>query len=236
MKSYRLITAAAAAALLAGAAYAQTPAEAPAPAEVPATPPVEPVAVPATPAVEPIAVPVAPAAPVAAPLVIAQGDLVETAKLSGQFTTFVKALDATNLTAVVKGNQNLTVFAPTDAAFAALPAGELDRLMKKENAAELQTLLVYHVVNASVDSTKIKGAKGPVKTVAGTDLLLDGSNGVLKANSAAIVQADVRATNGILHVVDHVLSPSDPAIAAAKVEAARAAAEAAAPPADAPAS
>jgi uncharacterized surface protein with fasciclin (FAS1) repeats len=199
MTFYRFVTAAAAVALLTGVANAQTPAE---------------------PAVTEVA-PAAPAAVVAAPVVtpvVAKGDLVETVKASGQFKTFVKALDATNLTAVIKTNPNLTVFAPTDAAFAALPAGELDRLMKTENAAELQTLLTYHVVNAPVDSAKINGAKGPVKTVAGTDLLLDGSSGSLKANSAAIVQADVRATNGILHVVDHVLSPSDPAIAAARAE------------------
>ena len=222
MNLYRLLTAAAAVALFTGAAHAQTAAE--------PTTASEPAAAPA-PAVEPTAVAVAPAAP-AAPLVVAKGDLVETVKASGQFTTFVKALDKTNLTAVLKTNKNLTVFAPTDAAFAALPAGELDRLMKTENAGELQSLLVYHVVNANVDTAKIKGAKGPVQTVAGKDLLLDGSGDSLKANSAAILQADVRTSNGILHVVDHVLSPSDPAIAAAKVEAAQAATQ----PADAPAS
>ena len=219
MNLYRLLTAAAAVALFTGAAHAQTAAE--------PTTASEPAAAPA-PAVEPTAVAVAPAAP----LVVAKGDLVETAKAAGQFTTFVKALDKTNLTAVLKTNKNLTVFAPTDAAFAALPAGELDRLMKTENAGELQSLLVYHVVNANVDTAKIKGAKGPVQTVAGKDLLLDGSGDSLKANSAAILQADVRTSNGILHVVDHVLSPSDPAIAAAKVEAAQAATQ----PADAPAS
>ena len=219
MNLYRLLTAAAAVALFTGAAHAQTAAE-PTTASEPA----------AAPAVEPTAVAVAPAAP----LVVAKGDLVETAKAkaAGQFTTFVKALDKTNLTAVLKTNKNLTVFAPTDAAFAALPAGELDRLMKTENAGELQSLLVYHVVNANVDTAKIKGAKGPVQTVAGKDLLLDGSGDSLKANSAAILQADVRTSNGILHVVDHVLSPSDPAIAGAKVEAAQAATQ----PADAPAS
>ena len=219
MNLYRLLTAAAAVALFTGAAHAQTAAE--------PTTASEPAAAPA-PAVEPTAVAVAPAAP----LVVAKGDLVETAKAAGQFTTFVKALDKTNLTAVLKTNKNLTVFAPTDAAFAALPAGELDRLMKTENAGELQSLLVYHVVNANVDTAKIKGAKGPVQTVAGKDLLLDGSGDSLKANSAAILQADVRTSNGILHVVDRVLSPTDPAIAAAKVEAAQAATQ----PADAPAS
>ncbi|HSK41924.1 MAG TPA: fasciclin domain-containing protein, partial [Arenibaculum sp.] len=139
MTLYRLLTTAAAVALFTGAAHAQT-AEATAPA-------VEPTAV---------AVPAPAAAPAPAPAYVpiaAKGDLVETAKASGQFTTFVKALDKTNLTAVVKTNPNLTVFAPTDAAFAALPAGELDRLMKTENAGELQGLLVYHIVNAPVDTT-----------------------------------------------------------------------------------
>jgi len=208
-----ILVSAAGAALLSSAAFAQTPAETAAPAAAPA------------PAVA------APVAAAATPRVVANGDIVTTLKASGQFNTFVKALDATNLTAVVKTNKNLTVFAPTDAAFAALPAGELDRLMKPENAAELQGLLVYHLVNAPVDETKIKGAKGPVKTVAGTDLLLDGSNGSFKANSAAITQDEVQASNGLVYVVDHVLSPSDPVIAQAKAEIEAAKAEAAAQPA-----
>jgi len=206
MNLFRFVTAAAAVALLTGAANAQTaPAADAAPVTVPA--------------------------PASVPTIVAKGDIVETVKSAGQFTTFVKALEATNLTSVLKTNKNLTVFAPTDAAFAALPAGELDRLMKSENAAELQNLLVYHVVNAPVDSGKIVGAKGPVKTVAGTELLLDGSAQPLRANSAAIVQSDVRATNGILHVVDHVLSPSDPAIAAARAQSAQATAQTADTPA-----
>lgn len=235
MTLYRLLTAAAAVALFTGAAHAQT-AEATASAE-----PVAATAAVAAPAPE--AAP-APAAPAYVPIV-AKGDLVETAKASGQFTTFVKALDKTNLTAVLKTNPNLTVFAPTDAAFAALPAGELDRLMKTENAGELQGLLVYHVVNAPVDLTKVKGARGPVQTVAGKELLLDGTDAAnLKANSANILQAEVRATNGIIYVVDRVLSPTDPVIAQGKAAAAaeRAAAaavdaaNAAAQPAEAPAS
>lgn len=216
----RVLTAAVAVALFTGAAHAQT---------ADATAPAEPVAAAATPA------PAVPAAPAFTP-VVAKGDLIETVKASGQFTVFLKALEKNGLTEVVKTQPGLTVFAPTDAAFAALPAGEVDRLMKTENAGDLRALLVYHLVNAKVDSAKMKGAKGPVQTVAGADLLLDGSGDTFKANSATILQADVRATNGTLHVVDHVLSPSDPAIAAAKVEAATNAAQAAAEPVAAPAS
>jgi len=217
----RFVSAAAAAALSSGAAYAQTPA--PATAEVPAAVPAPAVA--AAPAPAP-----APAAPAYVP-VAANGDIVATLAASGEFKTFLKALDATNLTSVVKTNPNLTVFAPTDAAFAALPAGEVDRLMKPENAPELQSMLIYHIVNAPVTETKIRGAKGPVKTVAGTDLLIDGSTTPFKANSAQILQANVQASNGLVYVVDHVLSPSDPVIAQAKAETEAAKAEAAAQPA-----
>lgn len=136
------------------------------------------------------------------------GDIVTTVQGAGQFKTFLKAAEATNLTGVLKTNKNLTVFAPTDAAFAALPAGELERLMLPENRQQLQQLLTYHIVNAPVDSSKIKGKKGPVPTVAGTNLVLDGSGDALMANNATIVQADVQATNGTLHVVDKVLSPT----------------------------
>lgn len=201
----RLLGAAAAAALLAGTAHAQTP---PTPATE-ATPPVAtpPSVTPAAPATTaPPAAP-APSAPpsTAAPGLVARGDIVETLKSSGQFETLVSALETSNMTGVLKTNANLTVFAPTDAAFAALPAGELDRLMK--DPAALQKLLTYHVVNASVDSSKIKGAKGGVATVAGGEVIVDGSGETLMANTATIVQADVRPTNGVIHVIDKVLTP-----------------------------
>jgi len=185
MTTSRLLTAAAAIALLAGAAHAQTSAPAAA-APAPAT-----------------------AAPAAAAPVVAKGDLIDTATASGQFTTFLKAVSAVNLTSVLKTNQNLTLFAPTDAAFAALPAGELDKLMLPENGPLLQKVLTYHLINAKVDSTKIKGAKGEVKSVEGSPLLLDGSGAQPKVDDANILQTDVLATNGVLHVVDKVLLPKD---------------------------
>lgn len=209
MTMTRLLGAAAVAALLAGAAQAQTPAAPPTETTPPATSP--PVLTP----------PASPAAPVAGtpamsagPGLTAKGDIVETLKANSQFKTLVKALEATNMTGVLKTNSNLTVFAPTDAAFAALPAGELDRLMK--DPAALQKLLTYHVVNARVDSSKIKGAKGGVATVAGSEIIVDGSGATLMANTATIVQADVRPTNGVIHVVDKVLTPQTaPSVAAA---------------------
>ncbi|WP_454759708.1 fasciclin domain-containing protein [Caulobacter segnis] len=183
MNTKRLLTAAAAIALLAGAAQAQDMA---APAAAPAA-----------------------QAPAAASPVVAKGDLIDTATASGQFTTFLKAVGAVNLTSVLKTNQNLTLFAPTDAAFAALPAGELDKLMLPENGPMLQKVLTYHLINAKVDSTKIKGAKGEVKSVEGSSLLLDGSGATPMVDSATITQTDVMASNGVLHVVDKVLIPKD---------------------------
>ena len=153
----------------------------------------------------------APAAPMpaASSPVVAKGDLIQTAEASGQFTTFLKAVGAVNLTSVLKTNQNLTLFAPTDAAFAALPAGELDKLMLPENGPLLQKVLTYHLINAKVDSSKIKGSKGEVKSVEGSSLLLDGSGAAPMVDTATITQTDVMATNGVLHVVDKVLIPKD---------------------------
>lgn len=178
MTPKRLLTAAAAIALLAGAAQAN--------AQTAST-----------------------SAPAAQAPVVAKGDLIETAQSAGQFSTFLKAVSAVNLTSVLKSNQNLTVFVPTDAAFAALPPGELDKLMLPENGPLLQKVLTYHLINAKVDSTKIKGAKGEVKSVEGSPLLLDGSGATPMVDGANIVQTDVMASNGVLHVVDKVLLPKD---------------------------
>jgi uncharacterized surface protein with fasciclin (FAS1) repeats len=146
----------------------------------------------------------APAATAAKPVAV-QGDLVDTLKLSGQFTTFVGGIDATNLTGLLKTNKNLTVFAPTDAAFATMPPAELAKL--KTDKAAMQKFVLHHVVNAPIDSTKIKGAKGPVPSGAGDTILLDGSDeaGALKVDGATIVQADLHTGSGLLHVVDKVL-------------------------------
>ena len=198
----RILTTTAALALMAGAAQAQIatkPAKAPVAAESKAK------AVAAKP-VSSAATETTAAAASATPQVVAAGDIVATAKASGQFTTFLKAAEATNLTTLLKDNKNLTVFAPTDAAFAALPAGELDKLMLPENKAQLQKVLIYHVINAKVPSSEFKGATRKAATVAGPSVELSGG-AMLKVNDADIVQADIMATNGIIHVVDKVLMP-----------------------------
>lgn len=143
-------------------------------------------------------------APAAKPVAV-QGDLLDTLKLSGQFNTFVKAIDSTNLSSLIKTNKNLTVFAPTDAAFAAMPQDQLQKLMADKPS--LQKFVLHHVVNAPIDSAKIKGARGPVPSGAGDQVLLDGSDeaGKLRVDGATIVQADLKTGSGLLHVVDHVL-------------------------------
>jgi uncharacterized surface protein with fasciclin (FAS1) repeats len=162
----------------------------------------------------------APSAPAPAVRVAPHGDIVESLRASGQFTTFLKAAEAANLTGVLKANQNLTVFAPTDAAFAALPPGELEQLMG--DRPQLQRLLTHHMVNARVASSAFRSAKGPAPSVAGDSIELDGTGSVLKADDAEIVQADVAATNGLIQVVDRVLTPRTAAQAAASQSAQRA--------------
>ena len=157
--------------------------------------------------------PAAASADAAKPVAV-QGDLVDTLKLSGQFTTFVGGIDATNLAGLLKTNKNLTVFAPTDAAFAAMPPAELAKL--KSDKTAMQKFVLHHVVNAPIDSTKIKGAKGPIPSGAGDTILLDGSDegGKLKVDGATITQADLRTGSGLLHVVDHVLVSGQGAVEA----------------------
>jgi uncharacterized surface protein with fasciclin (FAS1) repeats len=203
MTLYRLLTTAAAAALIACPAIALAAADAPTPPAAPATPPPDAAAAPA------------PALP-SIPKIESGPDLYETAKASGQFTILIKAIDATNLKSTLKGMANITMFAPTDAAFNALPPDQLAKLMSQENLPSLQRIILYHLVGAQVDSSKIKGAKGPVQTAEGSSLQIDGSTSVLMVNNADIIEADVHSTNGgILNAIDKVLVPPDSPFAAA---------------------
>ena len=147
----------------------------------------------------------APATATAAPQVKVDGDLVDTLKLSGQFTIFTKGIDATNLAGMLKANKNLTVFAPNDAAFAAMPAADLAKLTSDK--AAMQRFIVHHIINAPFPAAKIKGVKGPVPSGAGDTILVDGTDesGLLKVDGATIIQADIQTASGLLQVVDRVL-------------------------------
>lgn len=133
----------------------------------------------------------------------ASKDVVETAVAAGDFKTLAQALQAAGLVETLKGKGPFTVFAPTDAAFAKLPAGTLDALLKDK--AKLTAVLTYHVVPGKVmaaDVVKLKEAK----TVQGQSVRIDASQGV-RIDGATVVKADVGASNGVIHVVDTVLMP-----------------------------
>jgi len=129
-------------------------------------------------------------------------------KATGEFTILLKALDAANLASLIQTHADLTLLAPTDAAFDALPPGKLADLMKPANAAELQHLLVYHLIAAKVAPSQVEGhAPGPIKTAGGAPVTFDGTNPVLKINDANVLQAGVVGSNGYIYVVDKVLTP-----------------------------
>lgn len=156
----------------------------------------------------------------ASPNVVANGNLISTLQGSGHFSILLKALDVAQLSETLKSAPNLTLFAPTDEAFQALPPSQLSQLLSPKNAPLLQKVLIYHLVNALVDSTKIKGAKGPIPTVEAGTVVIDGSADVLKVNNADIIQADIKTTNGLIHVIDKVLVPGDVTLPTASAAAA----------------
>jgi len=137
----------------------------------------------------------------------ATSDIVDTAVAAGQFGTLVKAVQAAGLVETLKGPGPFTVFAPTDTAFAALPAGTLDSLLKPENKAKLTQILTYHVVPGKVTSADLAGKTEQVKTVEGASLKVDATHGVM-VNDAKVVSADIMASNGVIHVIDKVVLPN----------------------------
>ncbi|NJL79497.1 MAG: fasciclin domain-containing protein [Richelia sp. RM2_1_2] len=131
-------------------------------------------------------------------------DIVDTAVNAGSFNTLVAAVKAAGLVDTLKGNGPFTVFAPTDDAFAKLPEGTVDGLLK--DIPQLKKILTYHVVSGKVmaaDVVKLDSAT----TVEGSDVTIDASNGV-KINDATVSQADVETDNGVIHIIDTVLLPS----------------------------
>lgn len=133
-------------------------------------------------------------------------DIVDIAAGDEQFSTLVTALKAADLVDTLKGDGPFTVFAPTNDAFAALPAGTLDDLLKPENKATLQAVLTYHVLGSKVMSKDIAGTTAAPETVQGDTLAIDATDGVT-VNGATVVKADIKASNGVIHVIDAVLLP-----------------------------
>ena len=133
-------------------------------------------------------------------------DIVDTAVGAGQFNTLAAALKAADLVDTLKGPGPFTVFAPTDAAFAKLPAGTGESLLKPENKAKLAAILTYHVVPGTVTAAEVTKLT-EAKTVEGAPVKISSKDGKVMINDATVVSADVGASNGVIHVIDTVLMP-----------------------------
>ena len=136
----------------------------------------------------------------------AAGTIVDVAAANADFTTLVAAVKAAGLAETLSGPGPFTVFAPTNEAFAALPAGLLDKLLKPENKAVLAKILTYHVLASKVMAADVKDGK--VATVEGGTITIDTMGGV-KVNDAKVTATDIAASNGVIHVIDKVLVPAD---------------------------
>ncbi len=134
-------------------------------------------------------------------------DIVDTAVAAGQFQTLVAAVQAAGLVETLKGEGPFTVFAPTDAAFAALPEGTVENLLKPENKDMLVAVLTYHVIPGKVMAADIAGKKLDVATVQGSNLAIDATNGVM-VDGATVSTADVETSNGVIHIIDKVVLPN----------------------------
>ena len=144
----------------------------------------------------------------AAPAVAQTKDIVDTAVAAGSFKTLAAALKAAGLIDTLKGPGPFTVFAPTDEAFAKLPAGTVETLLKPENKARLTRILTSHVVAGKVmaaDAARLTSAKA----VSGDTLTIASGDGGVTVDGAKVVKADIAATNGVIHVIDSVILPKD---------------------------
>jgi uncharacterized surface protein with fasciclin (FAS1) repeats len=142
----------------------------------------------------------------AAPAAAQGRDIVDTAVAAGQFKTLAAALTAAGLVPTLKGPGPFTVFAPTDEAFAKLPKGTLDDLLKPENKAKLTAILTYHVVPGKVMAADVAAMKN-AKTVQGGAVAVTAKGDAVMVDSARVVKTDVTASNGVIHVIDTVIMP-----------------------------
>ena len=137
----------------------------------------------------------------------AEKDIVDTAVEAGSFKTLAAALKAADLIETLKGKGPFTVFAPTDEAFAKLPKGTVEELLKPENKAKLAGILTYHVVAGKVeakDAVKLKSAK----TVNGASFKISASDAGVMVDKAKVVKTDIQCSNGVIHVIDSVIMPA----------------------------
>lgn len=135
-----------------------------------------------------------------------RSDIVDTAVAAGSFNTLVAAVKAADLGETLKGEGPFTVFAPTDEAFAKLPEGTLESLLKPENKAQLQAILTYHVVPGNVMASDVVGLDS-AKTVNGQSLSIAVEGDSVMVDSAKVVTTDISCSNGVIHVIDSVVLP-----------------------------
>ncbi len=134
-------------------------------------------------------------------------NIVETAAANEDFSTLVAAVKAADLVETLSGEGPFTVFAPTNAAFAALPEGTLDSLLLPENKGQLTSILTYHVVAGEVKAADVKA--GPVETVNGKSATISVDGDTVQIDGATIVKTDIKASNGVIHVIDAVILPAE---------------------------
>jgi len=133
-------------------------------------------------------------------------DIIHTASAAGSFGTLLAAIDAADLTETLMGEGPFTVFAPTDEAFAKLPDGTVEDLLKPENKDRLAAVLTYHVVPGNVMAADVVGLKS-AKTVQGQDIKIKVDQGTVMIDNAKVIKTDIAATNGVIHVIDNVIIP-----------------------------
>lgn len=140
-------------------------------------------------------------------------DIVDIAASNQSFSTLVAAVKAAGLVDTLKGDGPYTVFAPTNEAFAKLPAGTVESLLKPENKDKLVAILTYHVVPGKVYASQVVNIDS-AKSVQGSDINITAMNGTVKVDSANVIKTDIKASNGVIHVIDSVIIPADKATTA----------------------
>lgn len=138
----------------------------------------------------------------------AQPDIVDTAQAAGQFQTLLAAVEAAGLVDTLRGEGPYTVFAPTDDAFAALPEGTVESLLLPENRDQLTAVLTYHVVPGAVMAAEVINLDA-AETVQGSSLAIAADDTGVRVGNANVIQADVEAANGVIHIIDQVLLPPE---------------------------
>ena len=136
------------------------------------------------------------------------GSIVDKAKEAGSFSTLLAAAEAAGLAETLNGEGSFTVFAPTDDAFKALPEGTVENLLKPENKDQLVKILSYHVLPNKVMSADLAGKTTEAATVEGSNVTVDATGDKVMVGDATVTQADIEATNGVIHVIDKVIMPA----------------------------